>query len=73
MLQEGAGPLFTRIHDHLFRRSLFDDHAAIHKDHVIRDLTGEADLMRHNHHRHAFTGELRHHGKHFADELRVER
>jgi hypothetical protein len=44
----------------------------IHEHHAVGDLACEAELMGHDHHRHARPGELLHHGEHLTDELGIE-
>ena len=57
----------------LARVAGLDDHAAVHEHQLVADLAGEADLVRHDDHRHAVDGEVAHHLEHLADQLRVER
>ena len=40
---------------------------------MVRDVTGEAHLVRHHHHRFALFGQLLHDAQHFANEFRVQR
>lgn len=68
VLESGLG----RIVDDL-RTTLFHDHAAVHEHDLIGHLTREADLMRHDDHRHAFTGEFEHDVEHLAHQFGVER
>ena len=50
----------------------FDDLAGVHEHVEITDLAGESQFVGDDHHRHAQTGELAHHGQHVADELGIE-
>ena len=58
--------------EYLFRGSLLIDDALIQEQHAVRDLIREAEFVRHDHHRHAFTGEFSHDGQHLADHLGIE-
>src|SRR4051794_34081762 len=51
--QEGAGPLVLRCVEHLFRGAALDDAAAVHEDHLVGGLAGEADLVGDHDHRRA--------------------
>src|SRR5713101_964651 len=49
-----------------------DDLAFIHEDHAVRDALGEAHLVRHHHHGHAFLGQIGHDIEHLVDHLGIE-
>ena len=57
----------------IFRLALFDDHAAVHKDHAIGHFTGKAHFVRNHNHRHTRFRQIGHHLQHFAHEFRVKR
>ncbi len=40
---------------------------------MVRDVTGEAHFVRHDHHRFALFGQLLHDAQHFANEFRIQR
>ena len=54
-------------------RAVLDDHAAVHEDDAVRDLAGEAHLVRDHHHGHALLGQVAHDRQDVADQLGVER
>ncbi len=54
-------------------RALLDDDAVVHEHDPARNIAREADLVRHDDHRHPLGGELAHHVEHLLDQLRVER
>ena len=60
------------MYDHLLRCALLDDVATVHEDDAVCDLTGEADLMGDDDHRHAVRRQLLHDGQYLADHFRVE-
>ena len=60
------------MYDDLLRCALLDDIAAVHEDDTVSDLTGEADLMGDDDHRHAVCRQLLHDGQYLADHLRIE-
>src|SRR5216684_526299 len=62
-----------RLVEHGLRRPLLDDDTAIDEQHAIGDVPGKSHLMRDHKHCHAVVSELAHHGKHLADQFRIER
>src|SRR5690625_3869175 len=62
-----------RVGQHIDGWPLFDDHTAVHEHQAVAHLTGETHLVGDHHHRHAFVGELPHHGEHVTHEFGVER
>jgi hypothetical protein len=62
-----------RIVDDLGRRAPLDHLAGVHEDHSVGDFTREADLVRHDNHRHAGVGEAANDREHLPDELGIER
>src|SRR5262245_29156965 len=50
LTQELLQPGGFRIHEDVFRMTFFDDHAAVHENHPVRDLAGEIDFMSHQDH-----------------------
>ena len=54
-------------------RALLDDDAAVHEDDAVRDVAGEAHLVRDHEHRHAALGQVLHDVEDAAHELGVER
>ena len=63
----------ARLAEEVVLGRVLDDAAVVHEDHPVRDLAGEAHLVRHHHHRHAVPGELDHDVEHLVDHLGVER
>jgi hypothetical protein len=49
------------------------DRAAVHEDDAVGDIVGEAELVRDDHHGHAFVDQLAHGQQHLAHQLRIER
>src|SRR5262245_7368106 len=72
-LQELLRPRLARLAEDLLRRSFLEDHARIEEADPIRDVSGEAHLVRRNQHRHAAGSKLPDHLEDFRDELRGER
>src|SRR5579859_1760867 len=70
--QEIAGTLVFTVFKHLYRRTLFHDDGLIHKNHMVRNVTGKAHLMRHNHHSHALFSQLTHHLQNLTNQFGVE-
>lgn len=48
--QESFGPLMVRITEDLFRSSIFDYSAFIHKDDSVGNIAGKAHFMSYHHH-----------------------
>src|SRR5690242_683308 len=67
LAQEVPGPFLPRMVQHLGGRALFDDPAAVHEDHPVGDLPGEADLVGDDDERGAAVGQVLDDGEHFAD------
>ena len=59
--------------DDLVRRTLFDDHAAVHENDPVGHVSGKRHLVRHNDHRHLLLGERPDDAQHLARKLGVER
>ena len=47
--------------------------ALMQEDNVVRNVTGEAHLVRHHHHCFALFRQLLHDAQHFANEFRIQR
>ena len=71
--QELLRALRPRLAEEIVLRGVLDDRALVHEDHAIRDLAGEAHLVRDAHHGHAFLGELHHDVEHLVHHLGIER
>ncbi|EIM76514.1 6-pyruvoyl-tetrahydropterin synthase [Nitratireductor aquibiodomus RA22] len=67
----GAGIL--RVVEERLRRALFHDGARIHEDDAVRHVAGEAHLMRHDRHGHAFARQFAHQIENAADHFGIER
>ena len=71
--QEGLCALAARLPEEGFLVGILDDLARIHEHDAIGDLAGEAHLVRHHHHSHAFAGKVDHDVEHLSDHLGIER
>ena len=58
---------------HLGRRALFYDQAAIHKDHAVGNVAGKSHLVRDDDHRRVLVCKLTNHLEHLARQLGVKR
>ena len=56
-----------------FRRALFHDLSALHKHHAVGHVAGKAHFVRDDHHGHALSGEIAHHGKNLLRKLGIKR
>src|SRR5713101_2405816 len=70
--EEVAGAVRFRGREELLGGGGLDDLAVIHEDHAVRDALGEAHLVRHHHHGHAFLGQIGHDVEHLVDHLGIE-
>ena len=70
--EELLGAFGVRRVEELLGGEVFNDFACVHEDHAVGHLAGEAHFVGHDHHGHAFLGELDHHVEHFIDHFRVE-
>src|SRR5690554_4622498 len=73
LLEEVPGPGGLRVGEEVDRSRLFDDLAVGHEDDAVGRLAGESHFVGDDDHGHAGLCERKHHVKHLADHLRVER
>src|SRR3546814_2751202 len=73
LAEEQLGARRLRVVEELLRLVLLDDLAAIHEDHPVGDLAGEAHLVSDAKHGHAALGEVHHDVEHLGDHLWIER
>ncbi len=73
LAQEGAGALGLRRREDPVRRALLDHDAAVHEQHPVGDLAGEAHLVGDDQHGHVLLGKLLHDQVDLVDQFRVER
>src|SRR5215831_16111243 len=71
--EEPAGPLVLRVREELGRRRFLDDPAFLKETDPVRDVAGEAHLVRGDEHRHAAGCQFGDHLEHLGDEFWVER
>src|SRR5262249_12088247 len=70
--EEIPGAVGSRRREEFLRGGRLHDLTGVHEDHTVRDALREAHLVRHDHHGHAFLGEIGHDIQDLVDHLGVE-